>query len=175
MTSKNNRLFLAFPAEALAPELTRLQRRLALPGRRIPPEQLHLTLRFLGPLTQTQSDSLLKQLPKIRLATFELKLDRLGCFPRARVVWIGPSRVPPGLSALSDELAARCASLKLGPPHRAFRPHITLFRHDSTQELPPITPIRYRPSRLCLYSSTLSEQGPEYHILQSWPLTDDGE
>ncbi|GHA25303.1 RNA 2',3'-cyclic phosphodiesterase [Oceanisphaera arctica] len=167
-----SRLFLAFPADDQAPALSRLQDRLALAGRRIPASQFHLTLRFLGPLTPVQSGSLLKQLPKMRLPAFTLELDRLGSFPRAKVVWIGPSRVPFALSTLSDELAARCAALKLGPPHRAFRPHITLFRHDSTQELPPITPIRYRPSRLCLYSSTLSEQGPNYHILQSWPLTD---
>ena len=167
-----SRLFLAFPADELAPALSRLQESLGLAGRRIPARQFHLTLRFLGPLSHIQSRSLLKQLPQIRLAAFELALDRLGCFPRAKVVWIGPSRVPPALSALSDELAARCAALKLGPPHRAFRPHITLFRHDTPQALPPITPIRYRPSRLCLYSSTLSDQGPNYHILQSWPLTD---
>ncbi len=172
MNRDTSRLFLAFPAEELAPTLSQLQDRLALTGRRIPSTQFHMTLRFLGPLTRGQTGSLLKQLPQMKLPAFELELDRLGCFPRARVIWIGPSRLPSALTALSEELDARCASLKLGPPHRAFRPHITLFRHDSTPTLPPIAPLVYRPSRLCLYSSTLSEQGPNYQILQSWPLTD---
>lgn len=171
MTSDNTRLFLAFPAAELAGALNPLQDRLALPGRRIPSRQFHVTLRFLGALSTSQSTSLRKQLTQMRLPRFTLELDQLDCFPRAKVVWIGPSRVPEPLSRLHDELTLRCSALRLGPPHKAFRPHITLFRHDCAVELPSIPPIHYRPTRLCLYSSVQSEQGPHYEILASWPLT----
>lgn len=171
MASDDKRLFLAFPAEELAMMLNPLQDRLALPGRRIPSRQFHLTLRFLGALGPPQSTSIIKQLSQMRLPRFTLELDHLDCFPRAKVVWIGPTRVPEPLSRLHDELTLRCSALRLGPPHKAFRPHITLFRHDCAVKLPSITAIHYRPTRLCLYSSIQSEQGPHYEILESWPLT----
>lgn len=170
MADDNKRLFLAFPADELAEELNRLQDRLALPGRRIPSRQFHLTLRFLGVLSTIQSTSLMKQLPQMRLPRFTLELDQLDCFPRAKVVWIGPSQVPAPLSRLHDDLTLRCRALRLGPPHKAFRPHITLFRHHCTVNFPSIAPIHYRPTQLCLYSSIQSEQGPHYEILASWPL-----
>ena len=170
LTTDTARLFLAFPADELAVALNQLQDRLTLPGRRIPSRQFHLTLRFLGTLSVIQSTSLMKQLPQMLLPTFTLELNQLNCFPRAKVVWVGPTHVPDALSRLHDDLTLRCSALRLGPPHKAFRPHITLFRHHCAVELPPITPIRYQPSRLCLYSSIQSEQGPHYEILESWPL-----
>ena len=170
MTTDAPRLFLAFPADKLAVSLNQLQDQLALPGRRILSHQFHLTLRFLGTLTDTQSTSLLKQLPQMQLPRFELPLNQLGCFTRANVVWIGTNQVPEALMSLYQEINNRCGSLKLGPPHKAYRPHITLFRHPCLPELPTITPIIYRPTKLCLYRSMPNEQGPHYEILESWEL-----
>lgn len=84
MANDDNRLFLAFPAEQLAPALEALQHRLALPGRRIPAHQLHLTLHFLGQCSPEQQSSLLTQLDRLPLPGIELELDRLGCFPLGR-------------------------------------------------------------------------------------------
>lgn len=170
MANGDNQLFLAFPADTVAAQLHQLQDRLALPGRRIPSRQFHLTLRFLGALNDTQSTSLMKQLPRMQLPRFTLELNQLDCFSRAKVVWVGPTQVPEALQALYQELNNRCGALKLDPPHKAFRPHITLFRHDCVVELPPITPIRFQPTQLCLYRSIQSEQGPHYEILASWEL-----
>lgn len=170
--SETQRLFLGFPATSLATPLGLIQDKLSLSGRRIPQEQLHMTLRFLGNLTERQYTSLLSQLSTMALPRFMLRLEQLGCFPRANVVWIGPTTVPVELTTLYQELNNRCGSLKLAPPHRAYRPHITLFRHPCLPELPAITPLIYRPSELCLYQSTHTEQGPYYRIQSRWPLKD---
>lgn len=172
MVKDDNRLFLAFPADELAPPLTRLQHRLALPGRRIPLHQLHLTLHFLGQCSPEQQASLQQQLDRLSLPGFELDLDRLGCFPRAGVVWLGPSAPPPALMQLADTMELKCRAMGVGKPHKAYRPHITLFRHCKTDTLPVIQPVHYRPQSLCLYRSTLTDQGPEYHCLQRWPLAE---
>ncbi|WP_107852021.1 RNA 2',3'-cyclic phosphodiesterase [Oceanimonas marisflavi] len=170
MASDDNRLFLAFPAEELALPLKTLQQRLDLSGRRIPPEQLHLTLHFLGQCSPEQQASLLEQLNRLPLPGFELTLDRLGCFSRAGVVWLGPSTPPAALMTLADTVELKCRALGVGKPHRAYRPHITLFRHCKTDVLPAIAPLPYRPQSLCLYRSTLTDQGPEYHCLKRWEL-----
>lgn len=170
MTTETARLFFAFPADALSEPLLRLQAQLALPGPPIPAHQFHLTLRFLGTLSARQCGSLLKQLPRMNLPRFTLELNQLGCFTRARVVWVGPTQIPQALTELHQDLTRRCGALRLGPTHKAFRPHITLFRHSASGDLPEIAPILYRPSQLCLYSSSRTEQGPSYRILASWPL-----
>ncbi|WMC10221.1 RNA 2',3'-cyclic phosphodiesterase [Oceanimonas pelagia] len=170
MAKHDNRLFLAFPAETLASPLKKLQQRLDLPGRRIPPHQLHLTLHFLGQCTPEQQTSLLQQLDRLPLPALELVLDRLGCFPRAGVVWLGPSRPPAALMALADTVELKCRAPGVGKPHKAYRPHITLFRHCTTAALPAIPSMHYRPEALCLYRSTLTDQGPEYHCLKRWEL-----
>ncbi|PSJ41468.1 RNA 2',3'-cyclic phosphodiesterase [Zobellella taiwanensis] len=172
MASDDNRLFLAFPARELASPLARLQDRLSLPGRRIPAAQLHLTLLFIGRLGHDDRAALLRRLARMPMPGFELVLDRLGCFPRAGVVWAGPSAPPAVLMTLAGAVELACRTLGQPRPHRAYRPHITLFRHCTTDTLPPMSPLVYRPRELCLYHSELTAEGPLYHCLQRWPLTD---
>lgn len=172
-TPSVSRFFLAFPADELALPLNRLQEQLALPGRRLLGSQFHLTLRFLGQPTPTQYNSLLRQLPTMALPAFTLQLDTLGFFSAANVLWIGPSRVPSALTELYDDLLLRCASLRIPPPHKAYRPHISLFRQTEITDpttLPAISPIEYRPRQLCLYRSVPSAEGRDYQIEASWLL-----
>ena len=155
--------------------LQQLQEQLALPGRRMQGPQFHLTLRFLGQPNTTQYDSLLRQLPNMQLPAFTLTLDTLGHFSAANVLWIGPSQVPEALRDLYQDLLLRCASLRMPPPHKAYRPHISLFRQTELPDLatlPAISPILYRPRQLCLYRSVPGPEGSDYHIEASWPLVE---
>jgi len=56
------------------------------------PENLHLTLKFLGEVPETSLPSIKEELARISLihSTFEISISGLGAFPsegRARVVW----------------------------------------------------------------------------------------
>ncbi|WP_157420089.1 RNA 2',3'-cyclic phosphodiesterase [Oceanisphaera avium] len=170
MSCDYSRLFLAFPATELSESLSLLQDQLALPGRRVPVHQFHLTLRFLGALTPTQFDSLHRQLSGVRLAKFHLRLDNLGYFPKAQVAWLGPTRVPTALSTLYQELLLRCASLRLAKPHKAYRPHVSVYRNTPAPPRITISPLAFSPPYLALYNSTASEQGVHYEELARWPL-----
>ncbi|MGO2089855.1 MAG: RNA 2',3'-cyclic phosphodiesterase [Oceanisphaera sp.] len=175
MLTQKSPLFLAFPANAIAAPLQKLQDRLALPGPRTPRHQLHLTLRFLGKLNNSQLNSLLKQLPRMQLPQCQLTLNQLGGFTRSKTVWIGPKHIPESLMSFYQDLNNRCGSLKLAPPHKAYRPHITLFRPHNLAELsalPAITPISYHLTQLALYRSIPSAQGSDYEILESWALNE---
>lgn len=171
MPPSSPRLFLAFPANRLQRQLEHLQDRLSLPGRRIPAHQFHLTLRFLGPLTPEQQQQLEQRVDQLPLESFTLELDRLGCFARARVVWIGPTQIPEPLITLAGQAELAVQELGLAAPRSQFHPHISLFRHARGRTRPVIPPIDYRPERLVLYASSQSEAGPVYHSLRSWPLT----
>lgn len=171
MNLANQRLFLAFPADEIAEPLSQLQDQLVWPGRRISAGQFHLTLRFLGALTPAQADSLLRQLTQLTLPAFSLRLDQLGFFPKAQVLWLGPSQVPTPLSELYQELLLRCGSLGLAKPHKAYRPHISLYRNAPLPSPLIISPLHFCPRDLALYSSTSSASGTHYQVLARWPLT----
>src|SRR5918992_3590833 len=62
----------------------------------VPEENLHLTVWFLGEVSEARADAVLDALrPPIDLAPFELHIDGFGAFPPSgppRVLWLGVTR-----------------------------------------------------------------------------------
>ena len=119
---------LALP-EAVRFELMLLQQGLPVP-RPVPPENLHLTLVFLGEIAGAAARGRRSRLPRgSRAPGFELALAGLGLFggARPRVVYVGAAENP-ALRHLQAkvETAARGAGVAL--PARRFVPHVTLAR-----------------------------------------------
>lgn len=97
------------------------------------PEQMHLTLRFLG-------DTAVDQLPAVQSAmdgavaghsSFFMHLNGTGCFPNARrprVIWVGLAGDEARLRALKAALDERLAPLGWPPEDKSFRAHLTLGR-----------------------------------------------
>ncbi len=101
-----------------------------LPGSKVPPENWHVTLRFLGKVDDVQHDRLVTYLDeRIDVAPFRLRFGGLGAFPRPRkatVAWIAvdaPELEP--LAALAEEAAIAVGCM---PEERPFHPHLTLSR-----------------------------------------------
>jgi RNA 2',3'-cyclic 3'-phosphodiesterase len=94
-------------------------------------ENLHLTLRYLGSLTDAQVSEIQEDLKSLFFHPFTLKLKGLGHF-RSRshgVIWAGIEEHP-GLLALKKEIDAHLRKFTLPPDDRPFHPHITLGRYD---------------------------------------------
>ncbi len=170
------RLFFAlWPPPEVVRGLRRLQvRELAqVPGRRIDPERLHLTLRFVGPVAAPVADCLRRAAAAVRISPFTLHIDRLGAFPRAKVVWAGVARPPPELLALAAALEAACQGCGLPAETRDFAPHLTLLR-KAHRHLPrtdtPIEPLVWPVTEFVLAASETRPEGALYRILARWPL-----
>ncbi len=120
------------------PEMVRVRLALIggpLPGAKwIPPEDMHLTLRFVGDIDNRQADDLVGFLDDIRLTAFELAIRDLGAFGgnEPRIIWAGAD-AGPALEQLQRavERAARLAGLP--PETRSFKPHVTLARLRGTR------------------------------------------
>ena len=109
-------------------DIARLRR--PLPGGKwLEPENLHLTLRFLGDISNAQAVELSDRLASISADAFELRLSELGTFggnePRSLWVGVEPS---PELEALAraHERAARACGLPAEA--RPFKPHVTIAK-----------------------------------------------
>jgi 2'-5' RNA ligase len=122
------RLFtaIAVPGE-IGQVLARCQRGVA-GARWSPVENLHITLRFFGGVSEDRADDLDAELGAIRSKAFDLALAGVGVFESAggpRTVWAGVANCPPlGALAARCETAGRRAGL--AADSRAFRPHVTL-------------------------------------------------
>jgi RNA 2',3'-cyclic 3'-phosphodiesterase len=103
----------------------------------------------------------------VRMAPFTLVLDRVGGFPRARVLWVGPRQAPPALTALHRELREGLGALV--PDRRPLAPHLTCYR-DASAPLPiaPIPPIPWAVDRFVLVHSEPRASG-RYHVVSQWP------
>ncbi|NNF96282.1 MAG: RNA 2',3'-cyclic phosphodiesterase [Halobacteria archaeon] len=140
-------------------------------GRQLKPEQIHLTLRFIGSVDRPTATCLQQAAGSITLPRFELVFDILGYWPRPKVVWSMPSRTPPTLSALAAQLEQVCVSCGLAAENRAYVPHLTLLR-NARQAPASVTmsPLRWPVEAFALIRSETLPQGAVYTELQRWPL-----
>lgn len=124
------RLFVAIELpEEVKHQLAGLRRDMA-GVRWVAPEQLHLTMLFLGDLTEETTQQLSAAFSSIRIEPFELEIDRTGCFPDTRaprVLWVGVMPRPE-LAILAERLRAATQSCGIVLEKRSFTPHITLAR-----------------------------------------------
>jgi len=140
-------------------------------GRELKPEQIHLTLRFIGSVDRHITNCLQQAAGSITLPRFELAFDILGSWPRPKVVWSKPSRPPPTLSALAAQLEQVCTNCGLTAENRAYDPHLTLLRN--ARQAPAIvtmSPLHWPVEAFALVRSETLPQGAVYTELQRWPL-----
>lgn len=98
----------------------------------VPPDQVHLTLKFIGEADGDSERAIAEALAWAAVAhgPFEARLGAPGAFPnlrRPRVVWIGLDQSPE-LAALQGDLEDALADLGIEREERPFRPHLTLGR-----------------------------------------------
>lgn len=121
-------------------------------GRWVPPQQIHLTLHFLGALPRKQLPALAEGL-HVPFAPFELALRRCALWPRGMLVAL-PDEPPPALADLHAALGAALQRLGLPLEQRPFRPHVTLARRcDGPVPAPLANPVRWHVTRYALVES----------------------
>jgi 2'-5' RNA ligase len=136
------------------------------------PLDLHLTLRFLGPLGPEQLDRVELAAQSVAdLSPAPLCIDRLGHFSRAGVLWAGPTVPSAGLLRLVARLDAALGTQGLPPDARPFRAHITLAR--KVRHPPPLVwgrPVPWLAGELVLAAGRAG-QVPRYLVRRSWALS----
>jgi len=95
------------------------------------PEQMHLTLSFLGDVPGDVEEALKKNLEAIAWKAFFLPISGLGTFPgkgRPNILWVGVGTGHPHLFQLHKRVQEAAIGAGLEPELRSFHPHITLAR-----------------------------------------------
>lgn len=107
--------------------------------RPVKPEQLHLTMRFLGDTDEGSIDGLREMMVRSvdGVEPFRITFEGVGAFPNARrprVVWIGLHGAEP-LVDIARHLEDGAVELGWKPERRGFRPHATVARIKHVRRL----------------------------------------
>ncbi len=178
------RLFVALDLpDATKRQLGTLTEAFSLPDVRwLPPEQQHLTLRFIGKVDGGKLYDIGEALAEVPGHPFELRLKGIGHFPprgEPRVLWAGVEKNAE-LNALKRRIDRALREAGLPPDSRRFSPHVSiarfrqppppgrlgayLMRHSLFQgDAFPVSGFR-------LYSSVLRPDGPVYAVEAEYDL-----
>jgi 2'-5' RNA ligase len=146
------------------------------------PENIHLTLHFLGEVAAADVEKIETALETVAATSpfFSLALADIGCFPnlrRPRIIWTGAQGNKAALEALHRKLGQALAeTIGFKPDNRPYSPHLTLGRVKDkvpAQQLaqlgqaldrePAIGRLVELPvSEICLMKSELKPSGPVY-------------
>jgi 2'-5' RNA ligase len=167
------RLFFALrPDEAVREQLARWSRELraVCGGRPMRPENLHVTLAFLGNVEDARVAEVERAAGEVPPCAVPLVLDHSGYWKHNRIVWAGASAVPEGLEAFVAEL--RSALTRSGidfDAKKGFVSHVTLLRDArEPRAMPALDPIEWRVDGFALVQSVTLPSGSRYEVRKSW-------
>ena len=142
------------------------------------PENLHLTLRFLGHVDEGRAAAV-GGVPTEPLETagFQANISGAGAFPSGgppRVVWLAAAEGGMQLAALHSEIEARLQPLGFIAETRRYTAHLTLGRvkaHGTgggallrrVLATTHVATSRWLVDHVTMYESKLSPKGPTYH------------
>jgi 2'-5' RNA ligase len=155
---------------------------LRLKARWVRPQNIHLTLKFLGNIDSGEIEKIGRAMVDAAgdSAPFPLTIDGIGFFPdikRPRVIWVGLDGAKPALFNLQRNLADRLAIAGFPKEERSFKAHLTLGRirqavnpnivDQAIQGYSDLGDLKFTVNRIILFKSDLKPTGAVYaHLKQ---------
>ena len=137
-------------------------------GRFVTHRNLHITLVFLGSVTEKQEQCVLSGARHVDVTPVTLILDTLGWWQRPQVIWLASQKAPDALVILADKLKAVAGQCGIKTDERPFSPHATLARKVRKRlVLPAITPVIWQVREYCLVRSDTRVEGASYQVIWS--------
>ncbi|MCF8027446.1 MAG: RNA 2',3'-cyclic phosphodiesterase [Desulfobacteraceae bacterium] len=185
----------AFIAVSLPGEVTAaladLQARLRKSGLKMKytaPENIHLTLKFLGPVPASAVKAVSAATADAVSGFSRMCIDArgLGVFPgirRPRVMWTGIGGQTQELACLQQTVEEKMAELEFEREHREFTGHLTLGRFkakpdpagvaDAIEQFGDFCAGPFEIQSVQLFESTLTPKGPVYRVISGHGLDAD--
>ena len=158
----------------LAALAERLQAESFCGGRKIKPENIHVTLVFVGEVDSGKLAALCRAADGIKgsgARAFDVVIEEIRYWKHNRIAYAAIRRIPQKLMDLVDALQNALAAAGFSIERRAYEPHITLMRKASCQTLPELAePIAWRAREWMLVKSEQTSDGSVYSPIGRWPL-----
>lgn len=177
------RTFIAIPCPAnLKEKISRVQNHIGdMRGiKLVEPENIHLTLEFLGDVDEKRSEGIAKKLEFIEgIGPFKMSLKGVGAFPSLnyiRVIWVG---VDEGKESIID-LYKKIVNVLDLKEDKKFHPHLTIGRVKFLDDKEKLLKFlnenrekvfdRFDVRKIELMESKLTPKGPVYSVLREFKL-----
>jgi len=144
-------------------------------GKKTGLEDLHLTLKFLGEISEDEVKEVKNKLKEINVKDFETEIKYLGFFDDQKygVIWLHLFSC--------DELQKQIDNIlkNLFEPEKRFMSHLTIARvkqiRDKKKFLEElkkikISKIKFKVENFYLMESKLTHEGPRYRIIEEYKL-----
>lgn len=144
-------------------------------------KNLHLTLKFVGKITEQQVQGIQEVLTRIggQQRQFSIHLSGVGGFPsieRARILWVGIDEGQEIMKNLAGKIEEAVSSIGCEKEAKPFSSHLTIgrvknLRHwktlmDTVKGISFSSASRIEVNHVSLYRSILSPKGASYHLIQ---------
>jgi RNA 2',3'-cyclic 3'-phosphodiesterase len=160
-------------------------------ARWVAPENLHITLRFIGEVAEDRAQDIAAALDRIRTGAFPVTVSgagRFGSSDRTRALWAGVEHSD-ALAALHEKIDRALIGTGLPPEGRKYTPHVTLARFSAGRDRSRdasagrvlqwleaqggFFAMPFEAREFILYDSHLGRKGADYLPLASFPLGPD--
>ena len=153
------------------------------------PDNVHLTVKFIGETPKARSDDLVKAASRAaeKSRAFQIRIEQAGAFPKhgpPRVLWIGIHDFSGNLGELQARLENQCANEGFPKEPRAFHPHLTIARlrkpHGArtlaqVHQTQRFEAIDVEVAELLVIRSELGREAAKYTVLSRHPLAATGQ
>ncbi|MBL4762433.1 MAG: RNA 2',3'-cyclic phosphodiesterase [Gammaproteobacteria bacterium] len=139
----------------------------------VPVANLHLTLAFLGNVSDDELILLQDIGAMIKAECFKLGLQPFGFFKKRSIFWLGTAHLPSALASLVAQLWQQLEKQGWQREPAQFTPHVTLARRcsNSVKATQLIKPIFWHVRRFSLLESVSGKEGVSYQQISSWQLS----
>lgn len=145
------------------------------------PENIHVTLRFLGNITSSMVEKIFEAMKTAQFIPFDITLYGVGAFPNPRhprVLWVGMKEGADQLRSIFSQMEPHLRSLGFAPDAKGFSPHLTIARVRSGRNKDELARLvnenakyefgKIRAECLRLKKSELTPKGPIYSTLKEF-------
>lgn len=142
------------------------------------PDNLHITLRFLGNISEEQANNIILETQNIDEKILSVKLSKIMVFPsvyrpRMLVVNIEPNEQLKKIWQFLNKIAL---DNKIAPDNHPFTPHLTLCRFECNHKFPAIVIPKIKIANFIvnavkLFRSDPGISGSKYTLINSFPLS----
>lgn len=153
--------------------LLNFQQRLSLlGGLKIPAENFHITLSFLGQVAETKIESLLDKIEAPNMRPFEVSTGDILYFEGAKTLVLSIDKGAQELKQLKRIIEKNLQRIEhFNLDKRNYQPHISLLKQlqQYPDQLPPYSmPIKV--TSFSLMASVPTKKGVGYELIEEWPL-----
>lgn len=141
-------------------------------GRRIPVQNYHITMAFLGDTDETSLKQIAQMLESFDHPSFLVNLNEVRYLASSDVLTIGPGEITEELDTLNKKCRQVARRIGARGGSKQFTPHLTLARKLNSP--PPSALLEpnfsFVARSLELWSSVRLSQGAQYNTVGTWEL-----